>query len=91
VADRGQRLRPVVHQPGDARLHRLHTDFAPDGKILVTRRWAQSVAVVDPLTEAFQTMQTGRSPHGIWLNTHDTFFQPESVTSDRFSMLKHGA
>jgi len=46
-------------------------DFAPDGKIWVTRRWAQSVAVVDPLTGAFQTMQTGRSPHGIWLNTHD--------------------
>ena len=66
-------------------------DFAPDGKIWVTRRWAQSVAVVDPLTGSFQTMQTGRSPHGIWLNTHDALSRPESIASDRFSMPKHGA
>ncbi len=47
-------------------------DFAPDGKIWVTRRWEHSVAVVDPLTGAYTTLPTGRSPHGIWLNTHDT-------------------
>ena len=46
-------------------------DFAPDGKLWVTRRWAQSVAVVDPVTGDFQTIPVGRSPHGIWLNTHD--------------------
>jgi YVTN family beta-propeller protein len=46
-------------------------DFAPDGKLWVTRRWAHSVAVVDPLTGRFQTIPVGRSPHGIWLNTHD--------------------
>jgi YVTN family beta-propeller protein len=45
-------------------------DFAPDGKIWATRRWAHSVAVIDPATGAFTTIETGRSPHGIWLNTH---------------------
>jgi len=51
-------------------------DFAPDGKVWVTRRWAQSVAVIDPLTGVGQTFQTGRSPHGIWLNTHDQLASP---------------
>lgn len=46
-------------------------DFAPDGKIWITRRWAESIAVVDPLTGVYQTLPAGRSPHGIWLNTHD--------------------
>ena len=46
-------------------------DFAPDGKIWVSRRWAQSVAVVDPADGTYSTLPTGRSPHGIWLNTHD--------------------
>ena len=45
-------------------------DFAPDGKIWVTRRWAHSVAVLDPATGQYSTFETGRSPHGIWLNTH---------------------
>jgi DNA-binding beta-propeller fold protein YncE len=45
-------------------------DFAPDGKIWVTRRWAHSVALLDPATGQFTTIETGRSPHGIWLNTH---------------------
>ena len=45
-------------------------DFAPDGKIWVTRRWAHSVALLDPATGDFTTVETGRSPHGIWLNTH---------------------
>ena len=45
-------------------------DFAPDGKIWVTRRWAHTVAVLDPATGQFTTIETGRSPHGIWLNTH---------------------
>lgn len=56
-------------------------DFAPDGKIWVSRRWAQSVAVVDPLTGSFQTIQTGRSPHGIWLNTHDALASTINVSS----------
>ncbi len=45
-------------------------DFAPDGKIWVTRRWAHTVAVLDPATGQYSTIETGRSPHGIWLNTH---------------------
>ena len=45
-------------------------DFAADGKIWVTRRWQHSVAVIDPANGQFTTIETGRSPHGIWLNTH---------------------
>ncbi len=47
-------------------------DFAADGKIWVTRRWQHSVAVIDPASGQFTTIETGRSPHGIWLNTHGT-------------------
>ncbi len=56
-------------------------DFAPDGKIWVTLRWEHSVAVVNPETGAFETLQTGRSPHGIWLNTHDTLPAPVKVST----------
>lgn len=56
-------------------------DFAPDGKMWVTRRWAQSVAVIDPLTGVGQTFQTGRSPHGIWLNTHDKLIPAPALTT----------
>ena len=45
-------------------------DFAPDGKLWITRRWAEKVAVLDPATGAYQTVAVGRSPHGIWLNPH---------------------
>jgi len=65
-------------------------DFAPDGKIWVTRRWAQSVAVVDPLTGAFQTIQTGRSPHGIWLNTHDNLHGSATLMSERSALPSPG-
>ena len=50
-------------------------DFAPDGKIWATLRFAQSVAVLDPSTGAIERITVGRSPHGIWLNTHDAFPQ----------------
>ena len=43
-------------------------DFAPDGKLWITRRWAEKVAVLDPATGVYQTVAVGRSPHGIWLN-----------------------
>ncbi len=46
-------------------------DFAPDGKIWATLRFAQSVAVLDPVSGAIERITVGRSPHGIWLNTHD--------------------
>ncbi len=43
--------------------------FAADGKIWATLRWRQHVAVIDPATGQYTTIATGRSPHGIWLNT----------------------
>ena len=46
-------------------------DFAPDGRIWATLRWAQAVALIDPLTGEAERLSAGRSPHGIWLNTHD--------------------
>jgi len=42
--------------------------FAPDGRIWITRRWAEKVAVLDPATGDYQTVDVGRSPHGIFLN-----------------------
>jgi len=42
--------------------------FAPDGKVWVTRRFAESVAVLDPATGQATTIPVGRSPHGIFLN-----------------------
>jgi YVTN family beta-propeller protein len=42
--------------------------FAPDGRIWITRRWAEKVAVLDPPTGDYQTIEVGRSPHGIFLN-----------------------
>lgn len=46
-------------------------DFAPDGKIWISMRFAQEVAIADPVTGQYQTVRVGRSPHGIWLDTHD--------------------
>ena len=43
-------------------------DFAPDGKLWITRRWAEKVAVLDPATGTYQTIAVGRSPHGLFLN-----------------------
>lgn len=42
--------------------------FAPDGKVWITRRFATSVAVLDPNTGAVADIATGRSPHGIFLD-----------------------
>ena len=43
--------------------------FGPDGKLWATLRWRQKVAILDPATGAVSYIPTGRSPHGIWLNT----------------------
>jgi DNA-binding beta-propeller fold protein YncE len=43
-------------------------DFSPDGRLWITRRWAEKVAVLDPKTGEFQTVDVGRSPHGLFLN-----------------------
>ena len=53
-------------------------DFAPDGKIWAALRFAQSVAVLDPASGTIERIAVGRSPHGIWLNTHDSL--PLTVT-----------
>lgn len=42
--------------------------FAPDGKLWITRRWAEKVAVLDPATGDYENIAVGRSPHGIFLN-----------------------
>lgn len=44
-------------------------DFGPHGEIWVTRRWAERVAVLNPATGAYKTIDVGRSPHGIWVDT----------------------
>jgi DNA-binding beta-propeller fold protein YncE len=54
-------------------------DFAPDGKIWASLRFAQSVAIIDPQTGAVERIPVGRSPHGIWLNTHDSL--PAQITA----------
>lgn len=42
--------------------------FAPGGKLWITRRWAEKVAVLDPATGEYATVNVGRSPHGLFLN-----------------------
>jgi streptogramin lyase len=42
--------------------------FAPDGRVWITRRWAEKVAVLDPATGDYKSIDVGRSPHGIFLN-----------------------
>ena len=42
--------------------------FAPDGHLWFTLRFANKVAVLDPATGQYQTIDVGRSPHGIFLN-----------------------
>jgi YVTN family beta-propeller protein len=48
-------------------------EFAPDGQIWASLRFAQSVAVIDPRSGVFDRISVGRSPHGIWMNSHDGF------------------
>jgi DNA-binding beta-propeller fold protein YncE len=43
-------------------------DFGPDGNLWITRRFAEKVAVLHPDTGDFETIDVGRSPHGVWLN-----------------------
>ena len=43
-------------------------DFAPDGSLWITRRFAEKVAILHPDTGDFETIDVGRSPHGVWLN-----------------------
>lgn len=43
--------------------------IAPDGKLWVTLRFHEQVAVLDPKSGAYETINVGRSPHGIFLNS----------------------
>jgi YVTN family beta-propeller protein len=43
--------------------------IAPDGKIWIALRFAETVAVMDPVTGDYESIPVGRSPHGIFLNT----------------------
>jgi len=42
--------------------------FAPDGKLWISRRWADSLAVLDPANGRFEVVAVGRSPHGVFLS-----------------------
>jgi len=42
--------------------------FAPDGRLWITLRFAEKVAVLDPRSGSYQTIEVGRSPHGLFLN-----------------------
>ncbi len=44
------------------------TAFAPDGKLWLTLRIANKVAVLDPESGQSQFIDVGRSPHGIFIN-----------------------
>jgi DNA-binding beta-propeller fold protein YncE len=44
-------------------------DFAPDGTIWVTQRFAHGLLFLDPVTGTYTRIEVGRSPHGLWLNT----------------------
>jgi DNA-binding beta-propeller fold protein YncE len=43
--------------------------IAPDGKIWIALRFAEAVAILDPVTGTYDTIDVGRSPHGIYLST----------------------
>jgi YVTN family beta-propeller protein len=43
-------------------------DFAPDGKLWITERFAEKVAILDPVSGAIRTVDVGRSPHGIFIS-----------------------
>lgn len=55
--------------------------IAPDGKIWIALRYAESVAVLDPQSGDYTTIPVGRSPHGIFLST--LLAQKGRVTAER--------
>ena len=64
--------------------------FAQDGDVWASLRWRQHVAIIDPATGAYTTIPTGRSPHGIWLNTQPRprIIARQSVSDEQ--RLPHG-
>ncbi|WP_243856525.1 YncE family protein [Paraburkholderia sp. BL6665CI2N2] len=53
---------------------------APDGKLWVTLRFREQVAVLDPASGNYETIDVGRSPHGIFLSTQMS--RPGFVTAE---------
>ena len=53
---------------------------APDGKLWVTLRFREQVAVLDPVSGNYETIEVGRSPHGIFLTTE--LSRPGLVTAE---------
>ena len=43
--------------------------IAPNGKIWIALRFAEAVAIMDPVTGNYDTIPVGRSPHGLYLST----------------------
>ncbi len=55
--------------------------FAPDGRVWITRRFAESVAVLNPATGHYDLIDVGRSPHGIFLS-------PRAPSPDRVAAAR---
>jgi YVTN family beta-propeller protein len=54
--------------------------IAPDGKLWIALRFAEAVAVMDPVTGQYESINVGRSPHGIFLNTE--LAKPGKLTAE---------
>ncbi len=55
---------------------------APDGKLWISLRFREQVAVMDPASGDYETIDVGRSPHGLFLNTemnHRALLTAESL------------
>ncbi|WP_169742579.1 YncE family protein [Paraburkholderia ferrariae] len=52
----------------------------PDGMLWVTLRFREQVAVLDPASGNYETIEVGRSPHGIFLTTE--LSRPGLVTAE---------
>jgi DNA-binding beta-propeller fold protein YncE len=57
-----QRTYPLPGGPDDM-------GISPDGKLWIALRFREKVAVMDAATGDYDTIDVGRSPHGIFLNT----------------------
>jgi YVTN family beta-propeller protein len=52
----------------------------PDGKLWLTLRFREQVAVLDPVSGSYETIEVGRSPHGIFLTTE--LSRPGLITAE---------
>ncbi len=54
--------------------------IAPDGKLWIALRFAEKVAVLDPNSGNYTTIDVGRSPHGVFLTTE--LSKPGKLTAE---------